>query len=714
MSKRHGASAARVAKRAQNPPWFSLPTISFLGQTLLFTHLLLSPLVFWRETADAFEAVKVALLLVAAIVLAALGLSSWIGQPRASWTLSWGGCWRQPLALAVVLHLISAAISTILSISPRTSFFGAFESDAGLVTVLGYTVLFFATRLLCPTVAEARRLLAASVIAAAGVSTYAVVQVAGLDPFPWADYSVVGSVARPFATLGHPNLMAAFLVTTFPLSAEFARQSAQKRQWPALGLVLLIGAGSLAAIVASLSRGAWLGGTAMLVVLAMGWRRDRSRRAGAWLMPPILAALVIGAVVVAANPAWRESFGERILHLTDSAGRSCIWKAALGIFQEHPLCGCGLDTFQLAFPHHRTVAYWGIEWNGTPAKAHNEVLHVLATQGLLGGLALLVLAVGVMRTGLRAYRQAPSDQKPCVLAMLAGVAGFFVQDMVGFSVVGCGTLVVTLLAVLSRFGECSPAGVKPPASGKRSLALVRPVQVGIWAAAVVLVFQGVIRPLQAGRACRGRDLVLESEPLQAVARLEQAVSAVPGNDLYWAKLGKACQIAVKTQPEPRETQVLLEKARLAFERALALVPVNSIHHVNLGLVLAEQARLGLARADEVFAHFDLALAADPNNGNYYADAGNAALALGQTERVRFYARQGLDRYPDFGPLRALRAYLALLERQPQDARALFLDAFSGDWHGDERGCAFAKSVFGSTLVPDRDRDPQSVPLLESK
>ena len=108
---------------------------------MLFVHLALSPLVFSRETIEAFEYNKVALLLAAAIVLGALA-------PRAL-ALGPGRLARDPLGLGVALFAASAVVSTLASISPWTSVLGAHESYFGLTTLLGYAVLFFATRALC-------------------------------------------------------------------------------------------------------------------------------------------------------------------------------------------------------------------------------------------------------------------------------------------------------------------------------------------------------------------------------------------------------------------------------------------------------------------------------------------------------------------------------------------------------------------------------------
>ena len=186
-----------------------------MGRAVLFGHLALSPLVFSRATIEAFECNKVALLLVAAIVLGALAPRALAGGP--------GALAGDPLVLGVALFLASAVVSTLASISPWISLLGAHESNFGLTTLLGYAVLFLATRALCEGLDDARRLLLAPVVAAAGAAVYALVQVAGIDPILYARVAGHGGLVRPFATLGHPNFLAAYLAMALPLVATRSR-----------------------------------------------------------------------------------------------------------------------------------------------------------------------------------------------------------------------------------------------------------------------------------------------------------------------------------------------------------------------------------------------------------------------------------------------------------------------------------------------------------
>jgi len=204
MTQRSRQSAGRslpVKAAPDCPRAAALSTAGAVGRALLLIHLVLSPLVFSRFTVEPFESNKLAALLTTAILLGALGLcvlaGRWLSPSSGAtfWTEAprrLAGLAREPVGLGFLLFLFSAIVSTVSSVSPQTSFQGAHESPAGLLTVLGYTVVFFATRALCCSPDDGRRLLLAPVIGAAVASAYAAVQVVGADPLQWGNVAEVG------------------------------------------------------------------------------------------------------------------------------------------------------------------------------------------------------------------------------------------------------------------------------------------------------------------------------------------------------------------------------------------------------------------------------------------------------------------------------------------------------------------------------------------
>jgi O-antigen ligase len=578
---------------------------------------MLSPLVFSSATIEAFEYTKVTLLLTAAILAAALAPGA-LARDRAA-------AIRDPLGTAVVLFVLSAIVSTVVSIGRWASLLGTHESYFGLTTILAYAVLFLATRAVCESAADLRRLRLAPIVAAAPVSLYAIVQIAGLDPIVYARVSGLGGFVRPFATLGHPNFLSAFLVMTAPLVVHAlvrALGRGQRVVAAALGAIAVV---SMAAVAIAVSRGAWLALAAAALVMVIGAMVVGERPAvaaigvlaGGGACVIVALALVlrggVGGMVLA-------GLGQRLRQLGDAGSRQHIWRAAWEIFRDHPLVGSGLDTFQLAFAGKRTAAYWNIEWNGSPTRAHNEALNLLATQGLLGALGALALLVGVALVARRALRS--TDDRLLVLALIAGGAAFVVQDLFSFTVAGCGTLVVTQAALLSRLA--SPGVTSEARDGSAGFATILAVgvllAVGIFATnlsagplldepgrvggglAVLAALLGgagtalaLVRADRASGLAAAGDRAAPRSPRAVVARPPRwrataVVSLVAGAILLILLVVRPLVAAWAAQDGVLLTATSPGAAVESLERAVRLDPFVELYWVKLGAAAHAQAR----------------------------------------------------------------------------------------------------------------------------
>ncbi len=668
------------------------PRSAGVGRWVLLLHVVLSPLLFCTRTADVFEGPKAALLAGVTLALMGLAASAWVAR---------GAPFRLPArpdltTLGFLLFVGSAAVSTVFSISPLVSWRGAADSHAGLQTLLGYLILYLSTRALCRTAEDGRRLLAGAVVAAALSSVYAIIQAVRLDPAAWTDISAFMDRARPFGMFGHANYLAAYLVMTGPLIALFLLRAVLRRRWGAAVTLALVALLAGAAVVASLSRAAWLAGGAAVVVLGVGWFAAGCRRSAFVLAGLACAAVVAGAVCWAVADAsgggLASGVGERLGRVGDGAGRWQIWRAAADLFRDRPLTGWGTDTFQIAFGKHRPADYADAEWDVTPTRAHNVVLHVLATQGLLGGAAAAVLAAGLGLAVVRAWRRSAPADRPTVVAVAAALTAFVAQDVFGFTVVGCGSLFVVAAGLLSRWGVAAAEGepgrrnsagavagllagggaavvlflvnigwsgfaaaaalavaavgtalaLRPTAEaakmGPRPAAVRRSpwapaLHAAIGLATAAALYFVVVRPLEADVARGDGDRLASAAPADALASYERAAAIDPDDDRGWTRLSAAAQLAARQATTPEEQRRLFHEARDALDRALALVPIAPYHHASLGRFLGETAASGLGPADDALAEWDAALADDPLNAAFLAEAARTALAVGRRDRA---------------------------------------------------------------------------------
>jgi O-antigen ligase len=167
----------------------------------------------------------------------------------------------------------------------------------------------------------------------------------------------------------------------------------------------------LAALAASLSRGAWVGAACgvMGMALALG---QRARR---WALAALgLAALVLalgGAGLLPTVLADRLASITRYLAIFDAGAvaitpqnfavveRMAQMQAGWRMFLAHPLTGVGPGNYTPAYPHFAVGA-----WYASRGHAHNYYIHMLAETGAIGALAYLVLLSGVIRQAIATLR----------------------------------------------------------------------------------------------------------------------------------------------------------------------------------------------------------------------------------------------------------------------------------------------------------------------
>ncbi len=184
---------------------------------------------------------------------------------------------------------------------------------------------------------------------------------------------------------------------------------------PAKTRILAAGAAlvTFAGILASGTRGAWLAGAALIPLCAVASLIVRHRSAAADGLPArgrvIPAVIVAVLILVVGAVAWtrlgesisrrvalaREEISAAVQHgeyRTDTGARIGMATWAMDLFKAHPVIGVGAGSFRPAA--QALLASRGIDpaTQAVHDHAHNALLHIAATTGLLG----LVPALGVI------------------------------------------------------------------------------------------------------------------------------------------------------------------------------------------------------------------------------------------------------------------------------------------------------------------------------
>ncbi len=371
---------------------------------------------------------------------------------------------RVPVLIPSLAFLGVSALSTLLSGNIMHSLVGEINRHDGLLSLAAGVLLFYAAARFLDSWAKVRVFLAAGVASAVVISIYGILQQFGLDPvlrmgIPWyvmepiegppGWYLPLGG--RSFATLGWPLWLAAYL--TLMMGAALALLFRSKARWENalwLGVALALMA---AAWLYTYSRGPVLGvALALPVVLLLAHRRLGT------VKPLLLPLAVMVAAVGAAHLTNinTESGANTALGRFDAANlatdageipeggdasvatRLLMWRDTIPVIAERPLLGHGPDNFAEPFARHEGKDLRAFFGEHIVDKAHNELLQVAATTGLLGLAAYLWVFVSYFRNACR------SGGWP-LLTLSGGVLAYILQLQTAFTTIATG---VTFWAIL--------------------------------------------------------------------------------------------------------------------------------------------------------------------------------------------------------------------------------------------------------------------------
>lgn len=233
-----------------------------------------------------------------------------------------------------------------------------------------------------------------------------------------ADHLVIlGQFFRAFGTFGQPNPFGGFMGIALPVSIMCMYSqlvhimgSIAKREKPANSsiiylLVTSIATGILlAGLIASWSRGAWLGFGISSLVIAFAIPRKLSTSIvvasstvflifALWL-GGLIPQSIINRITTAATDfiTIDEIRGVDITTVNYAVvERIAHWQAAINMAEAHPIIGVGLGNYEVVYEQYRLL-----NWTEPLGHAHNYYLNILAETGMIGFLAYSIFWIVVL------------------------------------------------------------------------------------------------------------------------------------------------------------------------------------------------------------------------------------------------------------------------------------------------------------------------------
>lgn len=443
----------------------------------------------------------------------------------------------------------------------------------------------------------------------------------------WAD-PVPPATIRVQATMGHANVLAAYLNLLWPLAA--VRLLAARSRWlkAGLGVYVLL---ALALIFFTSSRGGWLGSAAALgVLLALlaldqrelvargwGWLRARKAALAGLVLAGLAAAGVLGLLLL-----------RQVQHPSHPTGdpRGYIWRVAFDMLRESPVLGTGAGSYVAHF-----LETYSIPPGMLLPHAHNFLIHLLGENGLLGAACGALLGAAVLSLAIRAWRAARPGGRLVLAGSLAALAGLAVHCQFELPQVAplVNLLTAALLAGLVPLEATEPRGLKA-----RAGLFLLPVA---WLAAACL---GLLSIWGYAAYQRGLDATARADWAGAALWMDEAVRRDPHLALYTLQAGRAHGRLALDEAGSLSDRDQWSRAVEHMRDGLARQGSSAVDWARLGALLQAGGDLGAVSA------FARAVELAPESVELLLALGEAQEQIGQVRGAQAVYQRLLAAYPD--------------------------------------------------------------------
>lgn len=360
----------------------------------------------------------------------------------------------------IFIYLGIVSISTLFSKDLMFSIMGDSFRWEGLITIFSYGIVFIvAKKYIIITAKKIDIFLYFGVLSA----LYSIFQFWNIDiiykKFLKSEFGISSS-----ALLGNRNFFSSYLIILLSLSIGLYFKNNQKKY-------LFISLINFISLLCAQTRGCWIAfgviifiytikeifydknykdTIILLVILFLGYMSIAfTKNCEIYNRSKSMVNTVYSFLMGPNNSVTDSSVTENSASDYDrlGSGRVGIWKVSIKVFAKHPLLGCGLENLD------DTIAFefgdWNREWRERTEtivdRAHNELLHIAATTGVIAIIVYLILVLGILKKNFKL-----NDSKRFIIFMI--ILGYLIQANFNISVVGVAPIFWIVLGIGSRDG----------------------------------------------------------------------------------------------------------------------------------------------------------------------------------------------------------------------------------------------------------------------
>jgi O-antigen ligase len=350
-------------------------------------------------------------------------------------TLSNNWQWvRTPLDVPFVCLLLLCLLSTVFSMHFRTSFWS-------LILLLNYLTIYYLVINTIRTRTQLRHLIYLIIGIAAFLSIFGFFKRAGINPFPWWDYTDLKSSIIS-STFGNYNHLAGYMEMAIPLvlGLFFTGLTSGKRF-----LLICLTCLLLAALLLTLSRGGWMSAFVcfgfMTLALLTNPHFSRKKLVGALAG----VCLVLSFIVLTSTPVVeRVRTLERGVEVPNLAARQKVWGGMVDMIEDHPILGTGPGTFATVFTQYQPAGLTSRYVTG-----HNDYLHLASEVGLFLVVIVVWMIIALYRKGFQKLKHPSRLIRGTTLGAMSAIAAILVHSVVDFNLhIPSNAVLFTVLTAL--------------------------------------------------------------------------------------------------------------------------------------------------------------------------------------------------------------------------------------------------------------------------
>lgn len=398
--------------------------ITYLTEFILLLLVFLLPICFSLFTNDNFELIKTFVFRIFLLILLLLSVIKFLSGEYLGFFIF---KYYKKLFPALIFLLIFS-LATLFSIDPKLSWFGIYQRQQGFSGFIYYFIFFLLVIINIQDKKSLKKLLYSVCFGSAIVSIYGLAQISGWDFVNWDQPVFIDR--RIISTLGQPNILASYLLLVIPISAYLfycARRLVVKT------ILLIIFLINLIVLYFTYSNSGWIGlllGAMLCGAFYIFFKKSNSfskiKKITILMVLTVIIFISLFVLFVSAKHFKTVSAIKASVFI-----RLDIWSASLNAITMRPWLGYGPE-------NQREVLskYYKSDWairgfiNDYPDRAHNIILDILLTTGVLGLVSYFCLWWHIIILLRRALNS--QENTGLALAIFTSLVGYLISLFFGF------------------------------------------------------------------------------------------------------------------------------------------------------------------------------------------------------------------------------------------------------------------------------------------